>query len=418
MTIFQFLTGVPAAALPLAALLAIGPAAKAQTPAPVYEVPPEAVAAARAYWTPERMAAAIPAPMPSASRARSREARPARPDSSSESTTPGFDPAGLPLGVVQGATLGPHTPIIPPPIGSAACDCSTDDACMPLNSTFLVPLQYYDSNQANLPYSAIGQIFFQFESGPFEGGQFTCSGASIGGNAILTAGHCVVDGDGNFATNWIFLPDETSWVSQADQSTWNLPTNQSTRGVAWTATKFIPFPGYIANDYDEARDVAFAIVQGYDSAAPDVVPNLSERLGHLGFAWNQDPTGVLWNAFGYTAFFPTTVPDPLPPNYVGPGWQMIQSNGVTACRNPSYMHVLLSPDLVTIGSQLAGGASGGPWIVDFDPTLSDVNLNYAGGINVLSNAAHVPTDQQSQVSSVYFDQAVKDLKDQAVATAP
>lgn len=129
-------------------------------------------------------------------------------------------------------------------------------------------------------------------------------------------------------------------------------------------------------------------------------------VGHLGFAWNQDPTGALWNTFGY----PIIAPGVDFGAGMGTGLEMVQSNSLTACRNDR-----LPPPSVGIGSTIESGGSGGPWILHFRQTLTDLWTNYAGGVS--SYTAYFEFGGEQDYSP-YFDQAVKDLKDQAVRTEP
>jgi hypothetical protein len=263
--------------------------------------------------------------------------------------------------------------VIPPWTGNCS-DCTGNTTCNPYSATFAVPLDLYNTNQANLPYRAIGKVFFTSA-----GRNFTCSGASIGGSAVLTAGHCVSDGQGNFYTNWVFVPDFYVYTTP--------------EASPWVATQLMTFPAFL-NDTDLARDVGFAVVEGPASANG---ATLSEVLGHLGFAWNLNPTGVVWNAFGY-------------PILVYGGLIMVQTDAVTACRDQINS---TDPQDVGIGRTQTGGGSGGPWIFDFRATLTDLSMNYAGGVN-----SFVSSGGGYQVYSPYFDQAVKNLKDQAVAAKP
>jgi hypothetical protein len=393
-----------AAVLPLAAGLGLWVPAWAQTPAAVHRVSDDEVSATLKYWTKERMASAIPAPLPAVT-GRAPSTRLARPEDST-SLVPGFDPAGAPLNATRSGALRPHTPVIPPATGNCS-DCTNNQTCAPYNSTFTVTDSYYQTAQANLPYVAVGKVYFTMS-----GQNYLCSGASIGGSAVLTAGHCVADGVGNFHTNWTFIPD--LYVADAP----GYPT-ASPEGYVWAATQLITFPEFFSGA-DLGRDVGFAIVKGYpwgSSLTTPISASLSQVNGYLGFAWNQNPTGALWNSFGYPINFPYNGTY-LGSLYIGTGLVMIQTNAVTACRDSSW-----SPATVGIGSLMGNGASGGPWVLNFLPTLADFNLNYAGGVNSYvygygSEVSGVATFIPTQAYSPYFDQAVKDLKDQAVATKP
>ncbi len=72
----------------------------------------------------------------------------------------------------------------------------------PPHTTFNVPTALYGTTSTLFPYRAIGKIFYTKSDGQ----NYVCSGSSIGGRAVLTAGHCVSDGKGKFHTNWVFIP--------------------------------------------------------------------------------------------------------------------------------------------------------------------------------------------------------------------
>ncbi len=381
-----------AATLAVAAGLALSPPAKAQeSPRPaIHHTSAEEVSAVRAYWTKERMANAIPHPMPVVELSRTPG------EGSSQSTrlrgpepditvVPGYDLAGAPAGITAGPDPGP--PTIPPPTGTCS-SCTTDRSCEVYNSTFAVPTGDYQTLQANLPYSAIGKVFFTQN-----GVNYVCSGSSIGGSAVLTAGHCVSDGNGNFNTNVAFIPD--LFVD----SNGHLRNVQNT---VWVATHLITFQDYLVNGTSVpghlGRDVGFAIVKGISTVDGSALGmTLSNSVGHLGFAWNLNPTGVNWNAFGY------------PVESIGgvySGLEMVQDASTTACRINTQ-----NPASVGIGTEMANGASGGPWVLDFSPTLSTLSANYVGGLNSYVNAG-------VQLYSPYFDASVKQLKDVAVSMVP
>lgn len=60
-----------------------------------------------------------------------------------------------------------------------------------------VPRNLYNT----VPYKYAGRLFFETARG-----RSSCTASSIGGNAVLTAGHCVHDGSSAFYKNIIFVP--------------------------------------------------------------------------------------------------------------------------------------------------------------------------------------------------------------------
>lgn len=65
------------------------------------------------------------------------------------------------------------------------------------NVTEYVPAPEY----SQMPYKAIGKIYFTRA-----GMNYVCSGVANGNCTVITAGHCVSDGQGHYHSNWIFKP--------------------------------------------------------------------------------------------------------------------------------------------------------------------------------------------------------------------
>jgi hypothetical protein len=76
-------------------------------------------------------------------------------------------------------------------------DFSTTKSSSKMNITEYVPANEY----TQLPYKAIGKIYFTRA-----GMNYVCSGVSNGNCTVITAGHCVSDGQGHYHQNWIFKP--------------------------------------------------------------------------------------------------------------------------------------------------------------------------------------------------------------------
>ena len=235
----------------------------------LYSVPANQSTAAMKYWTKERMKQAKPRPTPK---------RSARVQTSLSETieqspgTPGYDPSYDPNPVVQGrhGAARPYADDAVNPVAATAANSQGYDYPPP-HTTFHVLESLYGTTSSPFPYKAIGKVFFT------DGGEdYICSGASIGGRAVLTAGHCVSDEAGHYFTNWIFVPSYNK---------------EETPFGEWTATSFLTFASYHKGG-DMARDVAFAIVKDVKGK------KLSARVGYLGFAYNL-PRIQHWSMFGY-----------------------------------------------------------------------------------------------------------------------
>jgi hypothetical protein len=322
--------------------------------------------AAIAYWTPERMRNAKPHPMevvpdPNAAKV---------PDSGATGP-PGADKAGFPDNHPSALLSGDGFAalVYTGAFAGESATATRDAYAYPFpHNTFRVPDYLYGTSAYYFPYAAIGKVYFT----NYALQNMMCSGSSIGGRAVLTAGHCVSDGSGHFHTKLIFIP---SWRNGLE------PTGKWTS--SW-ATAFNDWHLYARF----GRDVAFFTV--FDKNIGGTVKKLSAAVGNLGFAANQSRV-QMWNSFGYPANAPL---------YNG-AW-LINTQGSYATTGTAY-----SPNTTGIGSTMGGGCSGGPWILRF------MNGNYAGGVN-----SHISTGtvaNELRLYTPYFDTAVNTMKTTAAS---
>ncbi len=335
-------------------------------------VSPEEIARAATHWTRERLLNAKPMPM-------LRSDRPVRPrDAGAPPPTNGslrFAPETLPEGSVllnptDGDLLAISGALVPddsgsPPKGIPA-PVRIEGAGYdypPPQTTFYVLTSLYSVH----PYCTVGKVAF------YVGGDgAVCSGSSIGGRAVLTAGHCICS-EGRWHTDWVFIPAYRNGT--APYGVW--PAFYKTAFTSWL------------NDGQHCRDVAFAAVVDQGGK------KLSKKVGALGIAW--DPTTKYtdrlyhWNVFGYPAS------DPFD------GYWLVETQASYAETDSDPE---CAPDENGIGGIQTGGSSGGPWILDFTPGGGG---NYANSVN-----SYHYTSQPYEKYGPYFDKEVKKLRDAAV----
>jgi hypothetical protein len=219
------------------------------------------------------------------------------------------------------------------------------------------------------PYRTVGKLFFR----PFGStGTASCTASSIGNYAIWTAGHCVSDGNGHWHSNWVFVPAYRSGVA---------PFGQWTGSVAWAMTSW-------HNSGNHSRDSGGVVLRPLNSL------KISQKVGWLGFSWNQNPTLVHWHSFGY------------PANIASAQRQIICAGGL-AERDTA----MAAPTPVGIGCDMTFGASGGPLIKNFS--------GVGGSSNFLNgNVSYLYTNKPGELFSPYFDNLSKTLKDALVADIP
>jgi V8-like Glu-specific endopeptidase len=164
-----------------------------------------------------------------------------------------------------------------------------------------------------------GRVFFTYQ-----GRQASCSGNAVtSGNksTVITAGHCVKL-DGAFHTNWAFVPAYNNG---------NAPYG------TWTARATMATPQWVASE-DINYDVGAAVVNQLNGQS------LTDVVGGQGVAFNQ-ARGQNMYAFGWPAAAPYD------------GTRMIYCSG-------RVFNALISNG-IGMTCDMTGGASGGPWFLQF-----------------------------------------------------
>lgn len=195
-----------------------------------------------------------------------------------------------------------------------------------------------------------GKVFFTLGAS-----RYTCSASAVdspAGNLVLTAGHCVHDGDGGaFATNWIFYPG------------WN-GAPSPTLGE-WTASDLFTTAGWATGSTSFDDDAGFAVVVGAEGqgtlasvlvAAGGAVPGIT-------FTTTTDP----YSAFGY------------------PASKKYRGDTLTYCAGPVTPGVD-GHQTLALACDMTGGSSGGPWFQKFSNGATSPNtinsLNSYGYLSV------------------------------------
>ena len=171
------------------------------------------------------------------------------------------------------------------------------------------------------PVSHIGKVFFTLG-----GTNYVCSGnavASTNGSTVATAGHCVNEGPGAYATNFIFVPAYE---------------NGSAPYGKWTANALYAPTQWVSNG-DMTYDTGFAVVDPLNGET------LTSVVGGSGTAFNQ-ARGLTYTSYGYPAAAPFN-------------GETLKSCTGTAAPDPN------NPQFGTQGipCDMTGGSSGGPWFI-------------------------------------------------------
>jgi hypothetical protein len=317
--------------------------------------------AAAAYWTPERQQNAKPYPMPTlpgspqSSPTTLQQATPAEPG-----VVPGRAPRGSAL--LSGdesaihALAGGLQDAAPPQSDGTTPVLAAGYDYPPPHTTYFVYDKLYGSSRALYPFGTIGKVFFQAS-----GVNYVCSGSSIGGRAVLTAGHCVAEGGGAFHTLWAFIP--------------SYKNSRATSANTWVATELWTFSDWVAiSEY--GKDVGFAITANKGRST------LSAKVGSLGFAYNFS-SPQHWTMFGYPAASPFD------------GKWLVQTDASFSRADANS-----TPNTFGMGTTQTGGCSGGPRILYYAPGMVGGH-NYANGIN-----SYYYVGSPNEIFSPYFDDAV------------
>jgi len=322
----------------------LGLAGVAAAQATVSHVEQVDAAAVIAYWTPERMAAAEPA-------------NPALPGEPSP-------PAG-----------GPARPSGPPSVGAGgptgnwtlldADDLELEELARtveqpagysypPPENTWPIPVTWYGS----FPLRCVGKTYYTQT-----GHNYVASASVIGNRALLTAGHVVSDGAGNWSTNQTFIP--------AMRGSWK-PYG------TWVVNLWSTFTAWL-NSGVWCRDVAAMRVTDQGGQT------IGQKVSYLGWAVDKAPPRA-WTGLGYPAVSPWT------------GSIMVATN---ASYSRSDAPGGCSPAAVGMGTRQTPGCSGGPWIWNY--RAQQFNNNYANGV-----FSFYYTANPNEFFSPYFDSSVRD----------
>ncbi|QGV80167.1 trypsin-like serine peptidase [Streptomyces ficellus] len=208
-----------------------------------------------------------------------------------------------------------------------------------------------------------GRVFFTMQ-----GRTASCSGNAVtsqNASTVITAGHCVKY-QGTWHTNWVFVPGYDNGQAPYGQ---------------WTASKTLTTPQWEASE-DINHDIGAAVVAPLDGQ------KLTAVTGAQGIQFNGGYNKRMY-AFGFPAASPYD------------GSKLIH------CSGNSSKDWLFSQDH-SLGCNMTGGSSGGPWFTGFDETAGtglQVSVNSFGYV-FLPNRMFGP----------YFGNEAKALYDKAQAS--
>ncbi|GAA0441648.1 peptidase [Actinoplanes capillaceus] len=182
------------------------------------------------------------------------------------------------------------------------------------------------SSTSSPPGATSGKVFFVGA----DGGNYVCSGSTVnsgGKNLVFTAGHCVSNGSGTWYNSapWTFVPGYN---------------NGSAPYGRWTARQLWTRPAW-HNGANRAEDIGAAVMSTNASGS-----RIVDWVGGQGIEWNY-PLSQYQFQFGY----PSRTP--------------FNGQILKYCTGQSYS----DGGHNGINCNMTEGASGGPWLDDFDGTF-------------------------------------------------
>jgi V8-like Glu-specific endopeptidase len=182
------------------------------------------------------------------------------------------------------------------------------------------------------PVDHIGKVFFTLA-----GSNYVCSGnavVSTNKSTVSTAGHCVNEGPGAFATNFIFVPAYLNGVAPYGK---------------WTA-KALYAPAQWSGSGDMQYDTGFAVMNTLNGNY------LSDVVNESGVEFNA-ARGLTYKSYGYPAASP----------FNGESLKSCYGPASNDPNNPQFLTQGISCDMT-------GGSSGGPWFIQASPATGASGL--------------------------------------------
>jgi hypothetical protein len=191
--------------------------------------------------------------------------------------------------------------------------------------------------QSETPVKTVGKVFFTLA-----GTNYVCSGNSVSAknkSTVSTAGHCVNEGPGAFATNFVFVPAYENGAAPYGR---------------WTATS-LHTPTQWSSGGDMTYDTGFAVVGRNTSGQ-----YLADVVGASGVAFNQ-ARGLTYKSFGYPAASP----------FNGETLKSCYGRASKDTNNPQF-------GTQGIPCDMTGGSSGGPWFIGTSSSGAQNSINSYG----------------------------------------
>ncbi|SDT47522.1 trypsin-like serine peptidase [Microlunatus soli] len=211
-----------------------------------------------------------------------------------------------------------------------------------------------------------GKVFFTLG-----GTDYVCSGSAIESdnkNTVSTAGHCVNEGPGEYATNFVFVPAYDDGAAPYGK---------------WKATGLSTSEQW-RTEGDFNYDIGFAVVDQVDGK------NLTDVVGSQSVGFNL-PRGEFLYSFGY------------------PQARPYDGTTLDYCSATAGADALGGSEDQRLDCNMTGGSSGGPWFDDFDESAGT-------GVQVSVNSFGYTSDHNAMYGP-YFGSVIEDVYSSAQTVA-
>ena len=210
------------------------------------------------------------------------------------------------------------------------------------------------------PFRAAGKLFFNIGSG-----SYICSAALIGRGVVVTAAHCVTEfgaGSSGWYSNFVFAPSYRLGIAPYRN---------------WSVRRTVVMGSYLDGTASCASGASGVVCEN-DIA----VMELRAQSGLLP-GTNTGWFGYAWNGYGYTG---SGIADNNLTHITQLGYPAGLDDGEMMERTDSYGYTSASMAYNTvIGSQMGGGSSGGPWVLNLGNRPAVTGLDGTEGTGAGSN---------------------------------
>jgi V8-like Glu-specific endopeptidase len=239
------------------------------------------------------------------------------------------------------------------------------------------------------PYRAAGKLFFNIN-----GAGYICSASLIKRGIAVTAAHCVANyGASQFYSGWQFVPGYRNGAA---------PYGTATVYQAWIKTA-----------YYNGTDGCYQ----YGVICPDdvaiLILNTNSAGGYVGSSTGW--FGYGWNGFGFTQGQTHITQLGYPAGLDNAAF--MERNDSSGFTNSTYSNNTI------IGSNMNGGSSGGPWLVNFGiaPTLTGETNGSAPNPNIVvgvTSWGYISPSPKEQGAAPFTSNNVVSLVNSACAAMP